>query len=54
VGLAAAGPLSVLVGTSGVLGFGAVWQLAAAVAVLTLPALRVAGEPSPTTGGVDR
>jgi hypothetical protein len=42
VGLAAAGPLSVLVGISGVLGFGAVWQLAAAVAVLTLPAIRVA------------
>ncbi|MYS23380.1 Predicted arabinose efflux permease, MFS family [Streptomyces sp. DvalAA-14] len=42
VGLAAAGPLSVLVGTSSVLGFGAVWQLAAALAVLTLPAIRVA------------
>jgi hypothetical protein len=42
LGLAAAGPLSALVGTSGVLGFGAAWQFAAAVAVLTLPAIRVA------------
>jgi len=41
VGLAAAGPVSVLVGTSGVLGFGALWQLAAAAVVLTLPAIRV-------------
>ncbi|MDX3073354.1 MFS transporter [Streptomyces sp. MI02-7b] len=42
VGLAAAGPLSVLLGTSGVLGFGAVWQLGAVAAVLTLPAIRTA------------
>ncbi|MFD3452255.1 MFS transporter [Streptomyces sp. NPDC058691] len=40
VGLAAAGPLSVLLGTSGVLGFGAVWQLAAVAAVLSLPVIR--------------
>jgi MFS family permease len=42
LGLAAAGPVSVLVGTSGVLGFGAAWQIAAAVTVLTFPAIRVA------------
>jgi MFS family permease len=41
VGLAAAGPASVLVGTSGVLGFGAVWQITAVAAVLALPAIRV-------------
>jgi hypothetical protein len=35
------GPLSVLVGTSGALGFGVVWQLAAAV-VLTIPVICVA------------
>ncbi|MEU4097333.1 MFS transporter [Streptomyces sp. NPDC026673] len=42
VGLAAAGPLSVLFGAAGVLGFGAVWQLSAAAVVLTLPAVRSA------------
>ncbi|WP_431950795.1 MFS transporter [Actinacidiphila sp. bgisy167] len=42
VGLAAAGPSAVLVGTAGVLGFGAVWQLAAVAVVLTLPAVRSA------------
>jgi MFS family permease len=42
VGLAAAGPLSLLVGTAGVLGFGAIWQIAAVAAVLTLPAIRIA------------
>ncbi|MBM9506423.1 MFS transporter [Actinacidiphila acididurans] len=41
LGLAAAGPLSVLLGASGVLGFGALWQLTAATVVLTLPAIRV-------------
>lgn len=42
VGLAAAGPLAVLVGSSGVLGLGAVWQVAAVITVLTLPAVRTA------------
>lgn len=40
VGLAAAGPVSLVVGTAGVLGFGAVWQLASVAVVLTLPAVR--------------
>ncbi|MFE2429369.1 MFS transporter [Streptomyces sp. NPDC059373] len=53
VGLAAAGPLSVLVGTSGVLGFGAVWQLGAAAAVLTLPAIRVALPQQPGDGSAN-
>ena len=39
VGLAAAGPVSVLIGTSGVLGFGAVWQVTTVAAVLALPAI---------------
>ncbi|GGX88614.1 MFS transporter [Streptomyces hiroshimensis] len=47
VGLAAAGPLSVLVGASGVLGFGAVWQLAAVAVVLSLPAIRAALPSAP-------
>ncbi|WP_424889153.1 MFS transporter [Streptomyces sp. XH2] len=46
-GLAAAGPVSVLVGTSGVLGFGAVWQLAAVAAVLALPAVRAVAPSGP-------
>jgi hypothetical protein len=46
VGLAAAGPVAAVVGTSGVLGFGAIWQLAAATTVLTFPAIRVALPPS--------
>ncbi|WP_405688419.1 hypothetical protein [Streptomyces sp. NBC_00057] len=49
VGLAAAGPISALVGTSWVLGFGAVWQIAAVTAVLTLPSIR-AGLPLPSHG----
>ncbi|MEU1673600.1 MFS transporter [Streptomyces roseifaciens] len=52
VGLAAAGPLSVLVGTSGVLGFGAVWQLAAVAVVLSLPAVRAALPSGPRDRGV--
>ncbi|MEH6379377.1 MFS transporter, partial [Streptomyces sp. KLMMK] len=52
VGLAAAGPLSVLVGTSGVLGFGAVWQLAAVAVVLSLPAIRAALPSAPRGRGV--
>ncbi|MGW6056812.1 MFS transporter, partial [Streptomyces sp. NPDC055189] len=44
--LAAAGPVSALVGTAAVLGFGAVWQLAAVTVVLTLPSIR-AGLPVP-------
>ncbi|MFF7726631.1 MFS transporter [Streptomyces sp. NPDC008001] len=47
VGLAAAGPLSVLLGTQGVLGFGAVWQLVAVGVVLALPAIRAAAPPGP-------
>jgi MFS family permease len=50
IGLAAAGPVSVLLGTSGVLGFGAVWQIAAVTAVLALPAIR-AGLPQPSHDG---
>jgi MFS family permease len=50
VGLAAAGPVSVLVGTSGVLGFGAVWQIAAVTVILALPAIR-AGLPQPSHDG---
>ncbi|MFJ4847725.1 MULTISPECIES: MFS transporter [unclassified Streptomyces] len=52
VGLAAAGPLSVLLGTTGVLGFGALWQLAAVAAVLTLPVIRAAlpRAPAPADG----
>ncbi|BBB01645.1 putative transmembrane efflux protein [Actinacidiphila reveromycinica] len=42
VGLAAAGPVSVLAGTSRVLGFGLVWQVSAVASVLTLPAIRAA------------
>ncbi|MET9584271.1 hypothetical protein ABZY10_14395 [Streptomyces sp. NPDC006539] len=45
IGLAAAGPISTLLGTSGVLGFGAVWQVAAVTAVLTLPSIRAGGFP---------
>ncbi|MDX2646591.1 MFS transporter [Streptomyces sp. PA03-1a] len=55
VGLAAAGPVSVLFGVAGVLGFGAVWQLAAVALVLTLPAVRAAlprpGSTAPAPGG---
>ncbi|MDH6123504.1 MFS family permease [Kitasatospora sp. GP82] len=40
VGLAAAGPVAARTGTSSVLAFGALWQLAAAAAVLTVPAVR--------------
>ncbi|MGK5730549.1 MFS transporter [Streptomyces sp. URMC 124] len=47
VGLAAAGPLSVFVGTSGVLGFGALWQLAAVAVMLSLPAIRGALPSAP-------
>ncbi|WP_329321339.1 MFS transporter [Streptomyces sp. NBC_01262] len=47
VGLAAAGPVSVLVGTSGVLGFGAMWQITAVTVILALPAIR-AGLPQPS------
>lgn len=50
VGLAAAGPASLLVGTSGVLGFGAVWQTCAVLAVLALPAIRAARPPHPLPG----
>ncbi|WP_079063461.1 MFS transporter [Peterkaempfera griseoplana] len=47
VGLAAAGPVSSLIGTSGVLGFGAMWQVAAVVAVLALPSVRAVFPPPP-------
>lgn len=47
LGLAAAGPLTVLLGASAVLGFGALWQFAAVAAVLALPAVRVAAAPRP-------
>ncbi|MFF0052099.1 MFS transporter [Streptomyces sp. NPDC005498] len=50
IGLAAAGPISTLLGTSGVLGFGAVWQVAAVTAVLTLPSIR-AGLPTSSHEG---
>ncbi|MFB7617136.1 MFS transporter [Kitasatospora sp. NPDC056181] len=39
LGLAAAGPLADRVGTASVLGFGALWQLAAGVVVLAVPAV---------------
>ncbi|MEU6764879.1 MFS transporter [Streptomyces sp. NPDC046853] len=51
IALASAGPVSALVGTSGVLGFGAVWQIAAVAVVLTLPAIR-RGLPDPSPEGV--
>jgi len=50
VGLAAAGPASVLIGTSGVLGFGAVWQITTVVAVLALPPIRVVLPRQPADG----
>ncbi|WP_063756071.1 MFS transporter [Streptomyces sp. NRRL B-24720] len=50
IGLAAAGPISTLLGAPGVLGFGAVWQVAAVTAVLTLPSIR-AGLPLPSHEG---
>lgn len=40
LGLALAGPVASAVGSSAVLGFGAVWQLLAGVAVLAVPAVR--------------
>ncbi|WP_045304120.1 MFS transporter [Saccharothrix sp. ST-888] len=40
VGLALAGPIAAHSGTSAVLGFGALWQLAAAAAVLAVPSVR--------------
>ena len=41
LGLAAAGPIAARVGAARMLGFGAVWQVAASAAVLALPAVRV-------------
>ncbi|MFF2012706.1 MFS transporter [Streptomyces sp. NPDC058195] len=53
VGLAAAGPVSVLAGTSAVLGFGALWQTVTVAALLALPAVRaVFPRPAPD-GPVD-
>ncbi|WP_405019915.1 MFS transporter [Kitasatospora sp. NBC_00070] len=40
LGLAASGPLADQVGTAGVLGFGALWQLVAGAVVLAVPAVR--------------
>ncbi len=48
LGLAVAGPFSVLLGTSRVLAFGAAWQLAAGLVVLALPAIRVVLPPGPS------
>lgn len=49
LGLAAAGPLAAALGTSAVLGFGALFQLTATAAVLTLPAVRTTPRtPAPT------
>ncbi|MEU9124766.1 MFS transporter [Streptomyces sp. NPDC048506] len=50
IALAAAGPVSALVGTSEVLGFGAVWQIAAVTIVLTLPSIGT-GLPLPSPEG---
>ncbi|WP_441249591.1 MFS transporter [Kitasatospora sp. McL0602] len=43
VGLAAAGPIAARTGTSSVLAFGALWQLAAGAVVLAVPAVRTVG-----------
>ncbi|WP_329362575.1 MFS transporter [Streptomyces sp. NBC_00669] len=51
VGLAAAGPVALLVGTSGVLGFGVLWQTSAVIAVLAHPAIRAVGPQRPLHGG---
>ncbi|MDX3770660.1 hypothetical protein OG963_02935 [Streptomyces sp. NBC_01707] len=53
IGPAAAGPISTLLGAPGVLGFGAVWQVTAVTAVLTLPSIR-AGLPLPSHEGPHR
>ncbi|WP_406199980.1 MFS transporter [Kitasatospora sp. NBC_01560] len=53
-GLAAAGPLADRVGTATVLGFGALWQLAAGAVVLAVPAVgrrRWEQLPGPARGG---
>ncbi|WP_214412850.1 MFS transporter [Sphaerisporangium fuscum] len=48
LGLAAAGPVASAVGLSTVLAFGAVWQVAASVAVLAVPAVRgLTARPEP-------
>ncbi|MFE7463009.1 MFS transporter [Streptomyces sp. NPDC057499] len=47
LGLAAAGPVSVLVGTSAVLGFGALWQIVTVAVLLALPAVRAVFPRSP-------
>ncbi len=49
-GLAAAGPLAARFGPSGVLGFGAVWQIAAVAVLLALPAMRGAPGRPPEDG----
>ncbi|WP_354641231.1 hypothetical protein [Kitasatospora camelliae] len=54
LGLALAGPVAEQGGASRVLGYGALWQVAACAAVLALPSVRRLGRPAPGVRDADR